>query len=78
MSYRGATNLAINICTNFRFPEAGTAIYCVQHLTQCSLDLLRVPVPSCSEMVNKIAIMMFYPFLLHAVIAGMFLFRGSN
>lgn len=33
MSYHGATNLAINTYTNFMFPEAGTAIYCVQHLT---------------------------------------------
>lgn len=78
MSYYGAINLAINICTNFMFPEAGTAIYCVQHLTQCSLDLVRVPVLSCSEMVNKIAIIMFSPFLLHCVIAGVFLFSGSN
>lgn len=27
MSYHGATNLAINMCTNFTFPGAGTAIF---------------------------------------------------
>jgi len=78
MSYHAATNLAINMCTNFRFPEAGTAIYCVQHLTQCSPDLVRVPVLTCSEMVNKIGMMMFSPFLLHGIIAGMLLFSWSN
>lgn len=76
--YHGATNLSINISTNFTFPEVGTAIYCVQHLTQCSLDLVRVPLPPCSEMVNKTAITMFSPFPLHGVIAGVFLFSWSN
>lgn len=78
MSYHGATDLAINICTNFTFPGAGTAIYCVRHLTQCRLDLVRVPLLSCSEMVNKIAITTLSPFLLHGVITGVFWFSGSN
>lgn len=67
-SYQGATNLATNIFTNFTFPETGTAIYCVQHLTQCSCELIRAPVLFWSEMVNIRVIMMsslcFYTALL--------------